>query len=361
MADLPPIRAMQLAGPVEVPEVGTWYLSQYGHAGRSVLVCLPDASLATTMQRTDLHPALPRLLQVDEETGALVVQSRLGVPLSRLISHRASGELQLAAEDAVALVSAVMEPLAAAHADGQINGSISANTLWLSAEGEVTLWGWLAAVQATADQDVRDATRAIVQAMVGPNPGPRDLMALLGRAGEAGRALTTALTSAMVPALTAPTAKAMVHLADRAQDSLPGEPSLDRPGRLLAAGYGRFATSHGHSEEDSVTSASPSHRTMVRGPLGLRTPDQPRAHVLPSNTQTGEKPQRVSGQQVVSGMAEETDDYTPTAVVAPAPPEPVHRERHVDSDGVHSLRAQLPYALAGAILTLALIMWLRLG
>jgi hypothetical protein len=198
------------------------------------------------------HPAVPRVVGVDTQTGVVHVQGPDGVALRHLLAHREAGELRVDTATLHDLAHRLFEPLEVAHRAGRRHGRLSPDTVWLDRTGAISVWGWSEPVGT-------DVTWAAPEVHAGHAPTSASdvwsaaaLLLAIG-AGERirGRAVDVSTAQDLVPDLLGddplanvllralssapagrPTADAVLRVAARGDAS-----RLPHLGRLLAAGY----------------------------------------------------------------------------------------------------------------------------
>jgi len=139
-----------------VPAHGSWFLARRAGLSRrepgTVLVRLlgpsPSARQLGELQRQfDALRAIddrriPRPVALYEGCGALAVHAPQGAPLSRVVEARLLSDVEMTPSTLMDLALEITEALVAAHERGCVHGHLSPETVALSPDGALWLWGF---------------------------------------------------------------------------------------------------------------------------------------------------------------------------------------------------------------------------
>lgn len=139
-----------LGRPASIPEPGTWFQAQEADPDGDVWISLVDVEvegpravdLAWERLRHLEHPAIPRVVAVDREAGALAVAAPWGVPLAALLEVRQEPEFVMTPATVLDVARQLSEALVHAHERGRPHGHLAPEQIWVTPDGQIVIWGF---------------------------------------------------------------------------------------------------------------------------------------------------------------------------------------------------------------------------
>jgi hypothetical protein len=90
------------------------------------------------------HPGIPKAIAFDAATGSLIVAAPEGVPLARLLEHRHEEAFTMTPGTVLDVGASLADLLVHAHERGRPHGHLSPDVIWVTADGQLVVWGFAA-------------------------------------------------------------------------------------------------------------------------------------------------------------------------------------------------------------------------
>lgn len=139
-----------LGRPASIPEPGTWFQAQEADPDGDVWISVVDVEtegpravdLAWERLRHLEHPAIPRVVAVDREAGALALAAPWGVPLAALMEVGQEQEFVMTPATVLDVARQLSEALVHAHERGRPHGHLAPEQIWVTPDGQLVIWGF---------------------------------------------------------------------------------------------------------------------------------------------------------------------------------------------------------------------------
>ncbi len=143
-----------LLGAAPIPEPGAWFRTDGVYGDMPIWVRLPredgghedaDALRLAWERLSHLdHPGIPKAIAFDAATGSLIVAAPEGVPLARLLEHRHEEAFTMTPGTVLDVGASLADLLVHAHERGRPHGHLSPDVIWVTADGQLVVWGFAA-------------------------------------------------------------------------------------------------------------------------------------------------------------------------------------------------------------------------